>query len=150
MGIESIGPGAVILENIVYEIRGTGASEAPGEGVGISISSAGMGSSIKGNTISNSALEQYDPANWPADSESTYGIWIGGEHSDVVVADNLISNFRIGIGIGPSEVAGNPQVILVDNLLTGTIQPIFVEPQAEVEIQGTICTGHNTCIEDQD
>lgn len=95
--IESFGPGAMIEGNRIYEVRGGGVADI-GEGVGISVSDYGSGSVIKDNIITQSTRElasQY--TDWPAESRSSYGIWVGGDTSDVLVDSNIISNFVYGI-----------------------------------------------------
>lgn len=95
-GIESIGPGAMIENNRIYEVRGRGVADI-GEGVGISISDYGDGSVIRDNVITQSSRELNGKyTDWSAESRSSYGVWIGGE-SDVMVDANLINNFVYGI-----------------------------------------------------
>jgi len=95
-GVESFGPGALIECNRLYEVRGGGVADI-GEGVGISISDFGDGSVIRDNVLMQSSREiSRNYTDWPAESRSSYGIWIGGE-SDVMVDANLITNFVYGI-----------------------------------------------------
>lgn len=96
-GIESFGPGAFIEDNRLYECRGFGVADI-GEGVGISVSDYGRGTVIRDNVILWSSREvsnQY--ADWPGQSRSTYGVWVGGDSSDVVVDGNVITNAVYGI-----------------------------------------------------
>lgn len=95
-GVESFGPGAMIEDNRIYEVRGRGVADI-GEGVGISVSDMGDGSVIRDNVITQSSRElNQNYAAWPAESRSSYGIWVGG-NSDVVVDANLVTNYVYGI-----------------------------------------------------
>ncbi len=97
-GIESFGFNADISHNNIFEIRGSGYSDL-GEGVGISISRYGDGSTINGNIIKNLASDiNLTYQDWAAPSRSSWGIWVGGDgSSDIVVDGNLIENFVYGV-----------------------------------------------------
>lgn len=95
-GVESLGPGAMIEDNRVYEVRGRGVQDI-GEGVAISVSDYGDGSVVRDNVLLQSSREINNKyLDWPAESRSSYGIWVGGE-SDVLIDGNLISNYVYGI-----------------------------------------------------
>ncbi len=93
MGIEVYGPGALVEGNSVYAIRGTG--------YGISLSSLGGGSVIRGNVLSNSALAP--EGNYRTNTDGiatgnvTWGIWVGGVATRALVSENQIINFHYGV-----------------------------------------------------
>lgn len=120
-GIESYGPGAVIEGNRIYEVRGRGVADI-GEGVGISISDLGRGSVIQNNTLLLSSRDldtSYD--DWPAESRSTYGIWVGGDSSDVVVPRNILNGWFVGICI-KRMVPG----LVAHNIISDSFIPIYL------------------------
>jgi Ca2+-binding RTX toxin-like protein len=121
-GIESFGPNARILSNTVTDVRGFGIQDV-GEGVGISISRHGDGSIVAGNVIRNSAVEVgAGYGDWPAQSRSTYGVWIGGDgSSNIHVNNNTIDNFVYGITF-KRTVAGD----FAGNNVTHAIVPYYL------------------------
>ena len=106
MGIESLGPGALIEDNYIYAVRGNG--------YGIAISGYGGGTIIRSNKLSNSSL-------WPRWSYrpgtdgviyngNTYGIWVSDKNGEVIARDNRIINFAVGIAWHPNSgglISGN-------------------------------------------
>lgn len=99
VGIESLGPGALIEGNRVYAIRG--------HGYGLAISGLGGGTIVRGNYLSNSALTSssaYRPGtDGTIANANTYGIWVGDRNGEVVVSKNNIINFAVGIGWHPNS-----------------------------------------------
>ncbi len=122
IGIEAYGPNIQIKNNIVEEVRGSGISDL-GEGVGISLTRFNQNSLIEGNAIYNreAELDHSLPA-WTTRSRSTYGIWVGGDGVDkIVVKNNLIMNYRIGITFKRSESGS-----LANNHVTHAFIPYYL------------------------
>lgn len=131
-GIESCGPGVIIENNKVYECRGYGVEDI-GEGVAISISDYGQGSVIRDNVLSQSSREpcnQY--ADWPGASRSTYGIWCGGDTSDIVCDGNVLTNFVYGITF-KRTVRG----VFTRNVVNNSIVPYYL-PNSQCDKQGAL------------
>ena len=137
IGIESFGPSAVIADNQVLEVRGRGRADR-GEGVGISISDRGSGSILRNNLISNSTVEPDRVYSWPAESRSSYGIWIGGS-SAVLIEGNAITNFVYGITYKRSADG-----VLVDNTVMGGYVAFYL-PALEGESPGAVDGEGNRC-----
>ncbi len=99
MGIESLGPGALIADNYVYAIRGNG--------YGIAVTGYGGGTIIADNKLSNSSRSptwSYRPGTDGVVSNSgTYGIYVGDKNNVVIVHDNDIINYRVGIAYHPNS-----------------------------------------------
>jgi hypothetical protein len=99
MGIESLGPGALIANNYVYAIRGNG--------YGIAVTGYGGGTIIANNKLSNSSLSptwSYRPGtDGVVLNSSTYGIYVGDKNNSVIVQDNDIINYRVGIAYHPNS-----------------------------------------------
>lgn len=96
MGIEAMGPGHVYEDCVIYEVRGGGVADI-GEGVGVSFSDYCNGSALRNTTISNSSLDidaRY--TDWPAESRSTYAVWVGS-NCDVVCDNVNVNNFIYGV-----------------------------------------------------
>lgn len=83
MGIEVIGPNALIENNRIFETVPVGI----GEGVAISLSSEARGSLVRGNYLSNRVRTEYG---------RTFAFWIGGSSRKVVVSDNIVIGFTHG------------------------------------------------------
>jgi Ca2+-binding RTX toxin-like protein len=77
-GIESFGPRARLVNNTITEIY----ARDLGEGLGISVSNNGVGTIVSGNTIRNSAFDEF----------RSFGIWVGGG-SDVTSYRNTVTNY---------------------------------------------------------
>ncbi|MCS7160134.1 MAG: right-handed parallel beta-helix repeat-containing protein, partial [Gemmatales bacterium] len=111
VGIESLGPGALIEENYVYAVRG--------HGYGIAVSGSGGGTVVRRNYLSNSSLAPAWPYRSGTDGvihhANTYGIWIADRNGEVLVSRNNIINFAVGIGWHP-----NSPGLLADNCVTET------------------------------
>ena len=106
MGIESLGPGALIADNYVYAIRGNG--------YGIAVTGYGGGTIIAHNKLSNSSRSptwSYRPGTDGVVSNSgTYGIYVSDKNNGVIVQDNDIVNYRVGIAYHPNSgglITGN-------------------------------------------
>lgn len=97
IGIESVGPGTLIQDNYIYNVRGMGTSDV-GEGIGIAISDRGEGSIVTNNIITNDSLEESNITDWNGLSRSTWGIWVGGA-SNATISYNQIHNYMFGIAI---------------------------------------------------
>jgi len=120
-GIESFGPDALIENNVIEEIRGGGEADI-GEGVGISLSYFVSGSIIRGNAVRND-MSEVDGGfpSWPAESRSTWGIWVGGFTDNVLIEDNTVENFLYGITFKRTAVG-----FLQDNTVMGAITPFYL------------------------
>lgn len=120
-GIEVCGPGALIEGNRIYECRGYGVADI-GEGVGISVSDYGRGCVIRDNVLIQSSREpspQY--ADWPGASRSSYGIWVGGDSSDVVVDGNVLTNFVYGITFKRTSSG-----VFTRNVVNNSVVPFYL------------------------
>lgn len=94
MGIESIGPGASIENNVIKGIYGAG----KGEAVGISFSNNSSGSSATGNVIDNK-LSFFNKPKYVSRGNQ-FGIWVGGNtqfKTNVYLRENIIRNITYGI-----------------------------------------------------
>lgn len=92
IGIETIGPGAVIEKNTVSEIYGTGT----GESVAVSFSNNSSGSSATGNRIIN---EIFENPTYLSNGDK-FGVWVGGNlkfQTKVFIRNNKISNMDYGV-----------------------------------------------------
>lgn len=97
MGIEMYGANGLVSYNTVADVRGRGGSDV-GEGVGICLSQETYGSTVIGNTITQPSAEMDSAyASWPAESRSCYGIFVGGNPTDVTVSGNNVANYFYGI-----------------------------------------------------
>lgn len=99
MGIESLGPGALIEDNYVYAVCGNG--------YGIAVSGYGGGTIIRSNKLSNSSLSptwSYRPGtDGVIYNGNTYGIWVSDSNGEVIARDNRIINFAVGIAWHPNS-----------------------------------------------
>lgn len=105
IGIETYGPGAMIVKNFVYDTQALGER---GEAVGISSSFYGFGSIIDSNYISN-----YQ------ESPRSIGIWTGANSSEcqktkVIVSRNTVSNMTSSI------LSSVKDITFKNNLLSNT------------------------------
>jgi Ca2+-binding RTX toxin-like protein len=82
-GIESLGPRAQLLSNVIRDVY----ARDMGEGLGISVSNNGIGTVVGGNTISNTVFDEF----------RSFGIWVGGG-SNVTSYGNTVTNYTYGQG----------------------------------------------------
>lgn len=141
MGIESTGQGVLIQDNFIYEVRGRGTADI-GEGVGISVSGAGSGGTITDNIIVNISVNESFETNWHGLSESTFGIWVGG-NSRVIISRNQIQNFMHGIALSSPTRAS----LIFDNLVLGAYSPIELNTNSHTTLNN-IC--NRPCFETYD
>jgi len=138
IGIETIGPGAIIDSNSVHEVRGLA---GVGEGVGIAINALGSGSFMRRNLVSFSGIDKATSFGaWPSTGRSTWGIWVGAPNTrGVVIEDNLIANAVFGITIHRTA-----QGIFARNTAVGALLPFYL-PNGVVGVplatysEGNIC-----------
>jgi Ca2+-binding RTX toxin-like protein len=113
-GIETFGPRSVISGNSVREVHGSGY----GEGLGISVSSNGIGSVVERNTISDAVIDNF----------RSFGIWVGGG-SQVTAKFNTISGFTYGQGWSSENSNG----LIANNTFFGVRHNLIVS-SASVKI----------------
>jgi Ca2+-binding RTX toxin-like protein len=82
-GIETLGPRAQLLNNLVTDVY----ARDMGEALGISVSNNGVGTVVAGNTIRNTTFDEF----------RSFGIWVGGG-SNVTSYGNSVTNYTYGQG----------------------------------------------------
>ncbi|MCS7167567.1 MAG: right-handed parallel beta-helix repeat-containing protein [Gemmatales bacterium] len=127
VGIETIGPGTIIVSNHTYALRGQGA--------GILIRGPSDGTIVQDNVISQA--RRTASSNYPSSVEGllpqaeTWGIRLDGPNPSSVIRDNAVNNFVYGIGI-----TANAGGVLAENLASGCLIPYYT-------LQGTILVADN-------
>ena len=124
--VESWGPGAMITDNDIHEVRGYGMEDV-GEGVGISVSGFGSGSVVARNHITNSSFTPDPHYLWAAESRSAYAIWVGGNNtSGVILQGNVSANYAYGITVKRSS-----QALYTRNVVTGAMYVLDDRPSGD-------------------
>jgi Ca2+-binding RTX toxin-like protein len=112
-GIETLGPRARILDNIVREVY----ARDLGEALGISVSHNGVGTIVAGNAIGNSRFDEF----------RSFGIWIGGG-SNVTSSANVVTTYSYGqcfSGDSAGNFSGNTSVNCLDWFAQSSVDAIF-------------------------